>query len=74
MPLPAGLVCRDCCEKMSFAWSATSDICSECDMANEVADEILYRLTEICPALVIITGAPAGGMKDVVKAIIRSYY
>lgn len=65
--------CPDCGNEMSNGYSV-GDICFDCYDIGEAADGIIYELHKYCPALVVVQTSIEGGVRDVIKSVIRKQF
>ena len=66
--------CPDCGCDMSGGYRE-GDICYECYDIGDAADQIIHELHKYCPALTVIrTNIPDGGIRDVIKSVIRKQF
>ncbi len=66
--------CPECGNEMGVGYSV-GDICFECYDIGDAADDILRELHKYCPALAVVSkSAPEGGVRDVIKSVIRTAF
>ncbi len=65
--------CPECGNDLSVGYSQ-GDICLECHDIGEAADEIIRQLRKCCPALAVVHTTVEGGMKDIIKSVVREKF
>ncbi len=65
--------CPGCNAEMMPGYSV-GDLCYDCYDIGEAADEIIHELRKYCPALSIVRTGVEGGVRDVIRAVIRQKF
>lgn len=65
--------CPDCGTEMSAGYQV-GDLCFDCYDIGEAADDIIRELHKYCPALAIVRVGVEGGVRDVIRSVIRKTF
>lgn len=65
--------CPSCNNEMSNGYRI-GDLCYDCYDIGEAADEIIGELHKYCPALTVVRTGVEGGVRDVIRSVIRQRF